>query len=165
MKKVCAGPLEFTPYRPWSTERRSAARERARGGPYWIGERPAIVRRMWNEGATFKAIAEHLGGISRSAVAGFIRRNGLLRSPKQKSIPLECREEFIDRKSKELGWDKYRTIAGFENSKSKVFALRCGCDDAQCRGWKLVAPRDVAEHMHRYGNIQDAVGQSTPEKT
>lgn len=28
MKRICNGPMEFTPYRPWSQERRDAARAR-----------------------------------------------------------------------------------------------------------------------------------------
>lgn len=39
---------------------------------------------MWGEGSTFKEIAEYLGGISRSAVASFVRRNGLTRAPAAK---------------------------------------------------------------------------------
>lgn len=95
MKRICTGPLEFTPYRPWSEARREAARAQAKAGTYWIGERPAIVKRMWGEGSTFKEIAEYLGGISRSAVASFIRRNGLTRAPVAKE-PEDLPEYFED---------------------------------------------------------------------
>ncbi len=30
MKRICTGPMEFTAYRPWSEERRIAARVRAK---------------------------------------------------------------------------------------------------------------------------------------
>lgn len=44
MKSVCTGPMQFTPYRPWSQERRDAARARelARLG---LGERKSSAAR------------------------------------------------------------------------------------------------------------------------
>jgi hypothetical protein len=31
MRKICTGPMQFTPYRPWSEERKAAARARMAG--------------------------------------------------------------------------------------------------------------------------------------
>lgn len=74
MKKVCTGPMEFTPYRPWSAERKAAAKSKIF---FWIGERGRRAEKMWTDGETFKSIAATLG-TTRSAVAGYIRRKGLL---------------------------------------------------------------------------------------
>lgn len=91
--------MEFTPYRPWSIERRGAARERVRAGPYWIGERPAIAERMWAEGSTFQQIADKLGGISRSGVSGYIHRQGFKRDPELMSLWREPSLVEIDSRS------------------------------------------------------------------
>lgn len=40
----------------------------------WNDERIALLRRLWAEGATARAIAERLGGVSRSAILGKIFR-------------------------------------------------------------------------------------------
>jgi hypothetical protein len=82
MRKICTGPMEFTPYRPWSDERKRAHRESLEAlkkAPFWTDERSQRADVMWAEGASFKKIATELG-TTRSTVAGYIRRKGLQRS-------------------------------------------------------------------------------------
>jgi hypothetical protein len=43
-------------------------------GRRWNGERLAMLRTLWLSGLTAQAIADHLGGVSRSAVLGKIFR-------------------------------------------------------------------------------------------
>jgi GcrA cell cycle regulator len=43
-------------------------------GRRWNGERLAMLRTLWLSGLTAQAIADHLGGVSRSAVMGKIFR-------------------------------------------------------------------------------------------
>ena len=43
-------------------------------GRRWDGERLAMLRTLWLSGLTAQAIADHLGGVSRSAVLGKIFR-------------------------------------------------------------------------------------------
>ncbi len=43
-------------------------------GKRWNGERLALLRALWLSGLTARAIANHLGGVSRSAVMGKIFR-------------------------------------------------------------------------------------------
>ena len=68
------GPLQFTPYRPWSQERVNSRLKNF----FWNGERGQRGKKMWADGASFQAIADALGA-TRSAVAGYIRRSGLRR--------------------------------------------------------------------------------------
>lgn len=68
--------MQFTPYRPWSEERKLAARERL-GSP-WVGKRAWLVEQMWDDGCTFQEIGDAISE-TRSAVAGYIRRRGLHR--------------------------------------------------------------------------------------
>src|SRR5580698_1288727 len=49
----------------------------------WTDERIAILKQMWAEGATAVAIADRLGGLSRSAVLGKIFRSRPLAFPSQ----------------------------------------------------------------------------------
>jgi hypothetical protein len=51
MQKICTGPMQFAPYRPWSEERKAAARARiaARSGMYPRGPSKAELREMLAE--------------------------------------------------------------------------------------------------------------------
>lgn len=71
MKQICTGRMQFTPYRPWSEERKLAASS-------WGGKKAWLVEQMWDDGCTFKEIGEAIN-VSRSSVAGYIRRRGLQR--------------------------------------------------------------------------------------
>lgn len=73
--------MQFTPYRPWSEERKAALREKL-GSP-WVGKRAWLVEQMWDDGCTFQEIGDAIRE-TRSAVAGYIRRRGLHR----KSAPV-----------------------------------------------------------------------------
>lgn len=42
--------------------------------PGWIAERVDMLKQLWADGATAQAIAERLGGVSRSAVMGKVFR-------------------------------------------------------------------------------------------
>lgn len=50
----------------------------------------AKVAELWQEGASMTQIAEQLGAPSRSAVAGYIRREGLDRDPTKPRRPVEA---------------------------------------------------------------------------
>jgi len=63
--------MQFTPYRPWSEERKLAASS-------WTGKKAWLVEQMWGDGCTFKEIGAAISA-SRSSVAGFVRRRGLHR--------------------------------------------------------------------------------------
>lgn len=87
MRRMLTGPMQFTPYRPWSEERKAARRDKL-GSP-WVGKRAWLVEQMWNDECTFQMIGGAIGE-TRSAVAGYIRRRGLHRKDTQSATGLNA---------------------------------------------------------------------------
>ena len=68
-----------------------ASTDKTRADETWTDDRIASLKQMWADGATAAAIAERLGGLSRSAVLGKIHR--LRPSVAKKKVYEECCEE------------------------------------------------------------------------
>lgn len=70
------------------------------GGP-WTRERIALLKRRWSRGASAREIAKALGGMSRSAVLGKVRRLGLAQSPRHGAARRRTTAAEADRYARE----------------------------------------------------------------
>ena len=76
-----------------------ASTDKTRADETWTDDRIASLKQMWAEGATAAAIAERLGGLSRSAVLGKIHRLRPSVAKKAKSCEEnKCCEEKTSRR-------------------------------------------------------------------
>ena len=76
-----------------------ASTDKTRADETWTDDRIASLKQMWAEGASAAAIAERLGGLSRSAVLGKIHRlrPSLAKEPSV-AKKIKCCEEKTSRR-------------------------------------------------------------------
>jgi hypothetical protein len=86
----------------------------------WSAERVMTLAERWSAGATASAIANELGGVTRSAVLGKVHREGLTRNPTiSVALPVPMAEPIRPRRKRSGKFDREQIRAAYGQAKAK----------------------------------------------